>query len=49
MDGWMAFFYIWPCIGINVLQPTFNKGSTSPLAHHLAEVVEEELERWLSG
>ena len=24
------------------LQPTFNKGSTSPLAHHPAEVVEEK-------
>jgi hypothetical protein len=23
-------------------QPTFNKGSTSPLAHNLAEVVEKE-------
>ena len=29
-------------VGINFLQPTFNKGSTSPLAHHPAEVVEEK-------
>jgi hypothetical protein len=26
-------------VGINFLQHTFNKGSTSPLAHHLAKVV----------
>jgi hypothetical protein len=24
------------------LQPTFNKGSTSPVAHHSAEIVEEK-------
>ena len=30
------------CVDINLLQPTFNKGSTSPLAHHPAEVVEEK-------
>jgi hypothetical protein len=29
-------------VGINFLQPTFNKGSTSPLAHNSAEVVEEK-------
>jgi hypothetical protein len=27
-------------VGINFFQPTFNKGSTSPLAHQPAEVVE---------
>ena len=27
---------------MNFLQPTFNKGSTSLLAHHPAEVVEEK-------
>ena len=27
---------------INFFRPTFNKGSTSPLAHHLAKVAEEE-------
>ena len=30
------------CVGINFLQLTFNKGLTSPLAHHPAEVVEEK-------
>jgi hypothetical protein len=30
-------------VGINFLQPTFNKGSTSSLAHHSAEVVGERL------
>lgn len=30
-------------VGIHFLQPTFIKGSTSPLAYHLAEVVEEKL------
>lgn len=29
-------------LGINFLQPIFIKGSTSPLAHHPAEVVEEK-------
>jgi hypothetical protein len=29
-------------VDINFLQPNFNKGSPSPLAHHPAEVVEEE-------
>lgn len=28
------------CTGILFFQPTFNRGSTSPLAHHPAEVVE---------
>ena len=36
--GQMKFRYV----GINVLQPTFNKRSTSPPAHHPAEVVEEK-------
>jgi len=27
--------------GINILPPTFNKGSVSPLTYHAAEVVEE--------
>ena len=32
-----------PCsVGISFLQPTFNKVSASPLAHHPAEVVEEK-------
>jgi hypothetical protein len=30
------------CVDIHFLQPTSNKGSTSPLAHHPAEVVEEK-------
>ena len=29
-------------VGINFLQPTFNKVSTSPLAHHPEEAVEEK-------
>jgi hypothetical protein len=29
-------------VGITFMQPTFYKGSTSPLAHHPAEVVEEK-------
>jgi hypothetical protein len=29
-------------VGINFLQPTYNKGLTSSLAHHQAEVVEEK-------
>ena len=29
-------------VGIQFLQPSFNKGSTSPLAHHPAEVVEDK-------
>jgi hypothetical protein len=29
-------------LGTNVWQPTFNKGSTSPLAHHPAEVLGEK-------
>ena len=33
-------------VGIKFLQPTFNKGSTSPLACHPAEVVEEKLLGW---
>jgi hypothetical protein len=32
----------WGFIGIIYLQPTFNKGSTSPLACHPAEAVEEK-------
>jgi hypothetical protein len=28
--------------GINILQPTFYKGSASPLAHHQAEAVKEK-------
>ena len=30
-------------VGINFLQPTFNKGSTSPLAHHPADSGRETL------
>lgn len=29
-------------VGMNLLQLTFNKGSTSPLAHYPAEVAEEK-------
>jgi hypothetical protein len=36
-------------IGINFLQPTFNKCSTSPLAHHLSEIVEKLLRCGESG
>jgi hypothetical protein len=28
-------------VGIKFLQPIFNKGSTSPLAYHPAEVMEQ--------
>jgi hypothetical protein len=28
-------------VGINVFQPSFNKGLSSPLAHYPAEVVKE--------
>jgi hypothetical protein len=33
-DGWVG--------GWDILQPTFNKGSTSPLAHQSVEIVEEK-------
>lgn len=38
------FLYLRPTkmpsdVGLNFLQPTFNKGSTSALAHHPAKVV----------
>jgi hypothetical protein len=29
-------------VGITFLKPTFNKGSTSPLVHHPAEVIKEK-------
>jgi hypothetical protein len=31
------------CVDINSLHPIFNKDSTSPVAHHPTEVVEEKL------
>ena len=37
-----TFTFYYANVGIDVLQPTFNKGWTSPLAHHPTEVVEEQ-------
>lgn len=31
-----------PSVGVNFLQPTFNKGSAFPVMHHPAEVGEEK-------
>ena len=35
------------CVGLNLLKPTFNKGSTSPLEHYPAEVVEEKRYKYM--